>query len=421
MVKYARTIILLCLLIGTLICVWRIYVIECHRRVLKEDLIELSNIKYGLFNVNEWKVLLSTILSKKIEELNFTPGQRNEMREKISVFLTRVIADLEDRFHEEKSKSIVGIFQSGVASLTGMFDKMKRDVPVFTDQILDFLSHADNRGKVKEYINEKLSEYADKTFAQMDYTLRDQILATHGYQDRVEALSGLTYEVNRLQETTRIYVTGIFAMMSISGMLLLLMKRMRRHEYLMMTALCLVLLIAGLLLPMIEIDARIEEMRLTLLGEEVHFTDQVLYYKSKSILEVVQLMLAQGKADVRMVGVLVLLFSVLFPITKLLASVAYLYRPSLQDQPFVRFMVFRTGKWSMADVMVIAIFMSYIGFSGILTEQLRQLEELTRTIDIVTTNKSALQNGFFLFTGFAVLSLLISHRLQYSEKLKEHS
>jgi uncharacterized paraquat-inducible protein A len=76
-------------------------------------------------------------------------------------------------------------------------------------------------------------------------------------------------------------------------------------------------------------------------------------------------------------------------------------------------MVFKTGKWSMADVMVVAIFMSYIGFSGILTEQLGQLEGLTNKIDILTTNKSSLQIGFFLFTSFVILSLLVSQKLQF--------
>jgi hypothetical protein len=66
----------------------------------------------------------------------------------------------------------------------------------------------------------------------------------------------------------------------------------------------------------------------------------------------------------------------------------------------------------MADVMVVAIFMSYIGFSGILTEQLNQLEGLTQKIDVLTTNKSSLQTGFFLFTSFAVMSLILSQKLQ---------
>jgi hypothetical protein len=51
----------------------------------------------------------------------------------------------------------------------------------------------------------------------------------------------------------------------------------------------------------------------------------------------------------------------------------------------------------------------------LVTEQLKQLETLTQNVDILTTNKSALQAGFFAFTAFSVLSLLTSHKLQYDE------
>ncbi len=414
--KSLRPFFLSAILIAMLICIWKIYSIEQERRAIKEDLIELSNIKYGLFNVDEWKNLLSTILSKRIEELNFSPTQKAEMRTKISTFLTRTLDEFEDRFHAEKSKSLFGIIQGGITSLTGMFNKMKKDVPIFTEQILDFLSDADNRNKVKELVLEKLSEYTDKTFARMDYTEHNQIISRYGYEDRPSTLTGLQHEISTLRDISHIYISIVFALLVLTGLILILGSGFARIEYILFTIISIGLLAAGLVLPMIEIDARILEMSFTLLGEEVTFVDQVLYYKSKSILEVVRLMLLQGKADVWVVGVLVLLFSVIFPVSKLLASVAYIYRPALHGRPFVRFMVFRTGKWSMADVMVIAIFMSYIGFSGILTEQLRQLEDLTRTIDILTTNKSALQMGFFLFTGFAILSLLVSHRLQYAYK-----
>ena len=99
-------------------------------------------------------------------------------------------------------------------------------------------------------------------------------------------------------------------------------------------------------------------------------------------------MLMQGKIDVLAVGLLVLLFSVLFPVAKLLSSLAYIYNQRLQSNRVIRFMVFKTGKWSMADVM-------------------------TNKIDILTTNKSSLQIGFFLFTSFAILSLLVSQKLQF--------
>lgn len=402
-----------------LFCSYQLFLLDQHRRAVKEDLIELSKIKYGLFSVDEWKQILSTIISKKIEELNFTPSQKVEMKAKVSAFLTKTIAEMEDRFYEEESQSVSGWLKIGVAGLTGMFDRMKKEVPIYTEQILDFLNDPGNRNKVKGYIMDKLSEYTDKTFAKIDYTEHNRILAQYGYGDRSQTIIGLQAELDNLQQQSRNYLLALFAFIAASGLMLLLTLRVQRLELLIYTLICFLLLGIGLLLPMIEIDARIDEMSFTLLDQPVSFTDQVLYYKSKSILEVVRLMLAQGKTDVMMVGFLVLLFSVLFPVAKLISSMIYIYNAKLRDTRFIRFMVFKTGKWSMADVMVVAIFMSYIGFSGILTEQLNQLEGLTQKLDILTTNKSSLQTGFFLFTSFAILSLLLAQKIQGMMPVKQ--
>ncbi len=143
-------------------------------------------------------------------------------------------------------------------------------------------------------------------------------------------------------------------------------------------------------------------MSFSLLGEPVTFQDQVLYYKSKSILEVVRLIMTQSRFDLLFLELLVLTFSVLFPVTKLISSVVSLNSKRFEANKFIQFMIFKTGKWSMADVMVITIFMAYIGFSGIITEQLKQIENITQNIDILTTNKSTLMTGFFTFTSFAM-------------------
>jgi hypothetical protein len=419
--KSLRPFVFIFSLCGILFCGYHIYSLEQQRRLVKEDLVELSKIKYGLFSVDEWKKILSQIISKKIEELNFSPDQRIEIKSKVSAFLTKTISEMEERFYQEESKSVGGWLKIGVAGLTGMFDKMKKDIPIFTDQILAFLNDPGNRDKVKGYITDKLSEYTDKTFAKIDYTEHDRIISHYGYGDRKQTISGLETTLHDLSRGSQNYIIAIFVFIFLCGGMLLLSKEPAKIDFLLLTSICFVLLISGLLLPMIEIDARIAEMSFTLLGEQISFTDQVLYYKSKSILEVVRLMLMQGKMDVLAVGLLVLLFSVLFPVAKLLSSLAYIYNQELHSNRVIRFMVFKTGKWSMADVMVVAIFMSYIGFSGILTEQLNQLEGLTNKIDILTTNKSSLQIGFFLFTSFAILSLLVSQKLQFRESFTVHT
>ncbi|HEY3387021.1 MAG TPA: paraquat-inducible protein A [Saprospiraceae bacterium] len=394
-------------------CSIRIYSFEQKRRAFKDDLIELSRIKYGLFSVDEWKIILSDIISRKIEELNFSPEQINSLRGKVESFLSKTFTELEARFHEEKSQTIGGVFQSVGVDVLGVFDKMKKDIPIFTEQILSFLSHPGNRDTLKNYIRDKLAEYTDKTFGEIDYNEQCRIIDQYSYGDRTDTIEGLKQDLDQLDKVGHWYVTTVYILTILTGLMLLLTTTIQKNEFVLYVLICLGLLAAGLFIPMIEIDARIEVLNFSLLGEQITFRDQVLYYRSKSILEVVRHMLEQDKWDVLFVGMLVLLFSVIFPLSKLICTAIYLYASKLRNNRFIQFMVFKTGKWSMADVMVVAIFMSYIGFSGILTEQLNQIEEMSSQLDILTTNKSSLQSGFFLFTSFAILSLLVAQRIQY--------
>ena len=395
-----------------------IYTIEKERQLLKEDLIELSKVKYGLFSIDEWKRIVAGIITKKIDEFNFDDTNREEMRKRISELLYKIIGDFEQRFYKEKSQSIVGMIQGSIASMLGAFDNIKQDVPKFTEQILDFMNDPENRKAVRQYVIEKLNQYADNTFSKIDYATHNQILAKYQFANREQAISGLSSTIESLDKQSKPYKQALLAMTLLVALYVAFTRMNSKNEYLVATLMCLTLLVTGLILPMIEIDARISSMSFTLLGDSVSFKDQVLYYKSKSILEVVQLMLQQSRPDVLLVGILVFVFSVLFPLSKLIASILYIYLDRTRSSRFIKFLVFKTGKWSMADVMVIAIFMSYIGFSGIITEQLKQIESITGNMDILTTNKSNLLIGFFAFTSFAILSLLISHKLQFGLRSK---
>ena len=363
--------------------------------------------------MDEWKEILARIITKKIQELNLQGSNREQMRKTISAFLLEQISEFEKRYYEEMSQDFFGFVKVGLTRFAGGFAKMKKDVPHFTEAILDFIDDPKNRKAVRAYIIHKLNEYADKTFAKIDYTAHNQIIANHQAKNRNEAVDILATKIDSLDKQIQSSKIGLLAVALLCALHLMFSKQFSKFEYLVLTLICSLLLLTGLLLPMIEIDARISTMSFTLLGEPVKFEDQVLYFKSKSVLEVVQLMMTQSRVDVLFVGLLVLAFSVLFPLSKLLASVLYIYSARSKSNKFVRFMIFKTGKWSMADVMVIAIFMAYIGFSGIITEQLNQIETITQDLDILTTNKSSLMTGFYCFTAFAILSLLVSHKIQY--------
>jgi len=179
----------------------------------------------------------------------------------------------------------------------------------------------------------------------------------------------------------------------------------------MSVVISLIFLLTGLAAPMIEIDVRIDKINFLLIGKNIQFHDQILFYQSKSIIDVVRILIETGKADSIFVGILILVFSILFPVCKLLSTYFYLLaRGKWRTNKIVKFFAFKSGKWSMADVMVVAIFMAYIGFKGILDSQLGKMNEDMNSSQMasIATNKTSLQPGFILFIAFVLFSLILS-------------
>ncbi|MDB3887323.1 paraquat-inducible protein A [bacterium] len=410
--KFIRVVLLFSIFCFSIFFAIKIYSTNGKTRELKADYIELSMVKYGLFNVDEWKKVASTIISKKINELNLKGADKEAMKSTISSFLYQEIDAFEKRFHQQQQKSILGIVKSIGAEYLGAFEDIKKEIPNFTESILNFVDSKQSKEAIKEYVNDKLNEYSKETFSELDYSLFNSILEKHKSTTKEEALLRIETSINENQDSSTSFKWGMISIFILSSILLFALKSPTKEEFLSYFFISFTFLAMGALMPMIELDARISEMSFTLLHEEIKFTDQVLFYKSKSILEVVQLMMQNEKIEMILVGFLVILFSVLFPISKLIASVTYLYLPAFKNNKFLKFMAFKTGKWSMADVMVIAIFMSYLGFDGILSEQLHQIEGLTDNVNILATNQSSLMFGFYSFLMFVIFSLLITQKLQ---------
>jgi hypothetical protein len=192
-------------------------------------------------------------------------------------------------------------------------------------------------------------------------------------------------------------------------------------QYILLVLSLIMLLIAGVTTPMIDMEAKITEMSFVLMGHPVHFENQILYFQSKSILDVFWIMITNSDIQMKFVGVLLITFSIVFPLLKIISSLGYYYNyHRAKENPAIRFFVLKSGKWSMADVMVIAIFMAYIGFNGIITSQFGQLSKASQELVIVTTNGTSLQPGYYLFVTYTLLALLLSGFLTRKPYVQEH-
>jgi hypothetical protein len=169
----------------------------------------------------------------------------------------------------------------------------------------------------------------------------------------------------------------------------------------------IILLILGVSLPMINIDARLNKFIFSLVGHDISFDEQSLFYQSKSILDVTQTLIESRGIDLKIVGILILCFSVVFPAFKLVLSSLFVYSKKISESRLVKNVIFYLGKWSMADVFVVAMFMAYIGFEGIVSNQLQGIERNEGGFAIETVNYSGLAVGALYFTTYCILSIVL--------------
>jgi hypothetical protein len=391
----------------------RIGALERHKAELKRDRVELSHIKYGLFNVDEWKRIIAEIITKKIKEFKVTKESRPAMKRQVEDVLTKVLDEVEKVIKREgEHRGIMGWIRSSAMDLFDVMSDVRKGIPQYADMLLDYLEDPKNKKALQENLIKRFNEMADKTVGQVDYTEYKALLAKYAVPDKEMCLTNIAYQTSRVNQEEILF--SVLLALSCIGLaaLILVGKNYGVLEMGTMVAGAVLLLLTGLSLPMIDIEATISSFAFKLVGEPVEFKDQVLFFQSKSILQVVWLLLKNGGFGLVIVALLVFVFSVLFPLAKLIASIITIARNTRPTHWLHRFLVFKSGKWSMADVMVVAIFMSYIGFNGVINSQLTQITAFSSNVQVFTTNNSVLQAGFYLFASYCLTGLLLSAMIE---------
>lgn len=414
-----KSIIFSLLLLVSIFASFKMYKSEQLQQQHKNDLIELSSVEYGLMNVDKWENLLANVIASKLSEFDDAGMDNVEMKKNVSALLKTLIDDYEKTTQKKNSGGLFGSVKNSLYA--SAFDGIREDIPMLADKVMVFLDVKNNTAGIKEFIVILLKKYTEGTFSKTDYTKVDNIIKKYEGENSSNTVIILQQKIQEQNKANQLYkILLAIAFLSFIGVFFF-SKNVSKTDYLLGIIFSFLLLFLGITLPMIEIDARISEMSFSFLEETVIFKDQVLFYKSKSIYEVVTLMLSQHKFDLIAVGTLIFLFSVLFPISKLISSTIYLTNKKLQGNKILQFLIFKTGKWSMADVFVIAIIMAFIGFEGIVTDQLSQLKNVSESVDILTTNNSSVLFGFFSFTAFVIVSIAISHRIHKEKDLVVNS
>jgi hypothetical protein len=376
-----------------------------HHQTLRTQLATLQNVKYGLLNADVWVAQVTVIIEKKINEYRLTPANRKELKATLEHMLEVLITQTDDYLRKQKSKQpLTKRIKESVRERLMDVDQVKAGIPKYADQILDEMQKPKSRHQLDAVLKNVLNEVSETTFAEMDDSELQAAKAQFGCLSRLSCQDAL---LNRIDANHLVAVREALVVLSLCLFLFIVVVEQHTPARLGLLALCCgVLMACGVLTPMIEVEARISSLKFVLLGEPVEFTDQVLYFQSKSVLDVVDILVRTHKADMVVVGVLVMTFSVVFPLAKLAASLVWIGWERTRSWRAVVFFALKSAKWSMADVFVVAMFMAYIGFNGVMQSQLTTFAREAQGVDVLTTNGTNLQIGFFMFLAYCMAALL---------------
>jgi hypothetical protein len=379
------------------------------RRVIRTDLAEITHVRYGILSADQWRGIIGPILNAQVDKLDLK-GQSKSLRPMVERSLYALLDNIKTQMTSPNAKPPVNAMFVNM-----IIGSLRPHVPEYTDVVMAELAKPQTQVGFKDSIRAVLDDAVKNTFSATDMTGYNAILKRYGCSSGVvcEGTLGQQIEVADTQ-LTRYYLT-VLVSAGLGFILLMAGERaLSRGAVVVLMLFSIAMLAGGVLSPMLEVEVRVTRLDATLLGTPIEFRDQSFYYRSKTVLEVCQTLIQMGRPEMTLVGVLVILFSVVFPALKMLALGASLFRPALlRTNRLVKLLAFELSKWSMADVMVLAIFMSFVAFNGVngsAWDGLRDVPNVQQVL--IPTNASRILPGYYLFIGFCVSSILLSRKLE---------
>jgi hypothetical protein len=385
------------------------------RRVLRTDLAEITHARYGILSATQWRAIIGPMLDAQVDKLDLK-AQSKSLRPMVERSLYALLDQIKMQMTSPGAKAS-GMPGGGNAMLVNMIiGALRPHVPEYTNVVMAELAKPQTQKSFKDSIRGVLTDAVKDTFSTTDMTAYSAILKRYGCSTGEACEETLGKQIEEADRKLNGYYLIVLASAAL-GFIVLMAARptLSRGAVVVLMLFSIAMLAGGVLSPMLEVEVRISRLDATLLGTPIEFRDQSLYYRSKTVFEVFQTLIEMGRPEMTLVGVLLILFSVVFPTLKMMALGACLFRPALlRTSRFVKLLAFELSKWSMADVMVLAIFMSFVAFNGVIGSAWDGLRAMPNVQQVtIPTNASKILPGFYLFVGFCVSSIILSKKLEH--------
>jgi len=390
-------------------------------REYKNDYAVLHSGEYGMFNSDVWTGKIIQAIDQKIENFNLDTNNRDEIKGYIETIIDTLVLEAE-RVVKERNRGKRGFLDSILGSTKQMitdsiidFKDIRKRVPEFTNTVMIEIEKPENQQRTKALIREKFKQFmTSKIILLTDMNPYYDVIKKYGNKDLEHSSQALNQKLAESKSTMNglMEIMLIFSFLSI--ICIVIQGKLNTVSLIVLMSTTLILLVTGIILPMLDIEAKIVKLYFIILDQPVIFENQILFFESKSISDLVELLIHSDKLKMIFVGILLVMFSVIFPTLKLISTALYFYSKSvIGNNPITRFFALKSTKWSMADVFVVSIFMAYLGLDGVISSELKHLENKSvDPINIITTNGTHLEVGFFLFFGFVLTSFVLAHLVE---------
>ncbi|MES2111738.1 MAG: paraquat-inducible protein A [Bacteroidota bacterium] len=422
--KHLRSNIALLLGLGVLIaiaawCGYKLDYFAKQQQRLKQDYSVVNSITFGIFSVDSWRDKISGVVDSQVNAFHVTKKQKRELQAQVEAQLHSLVAKTANEINKPQ-KSLGGKLKKLAFNAMVDVDTIQALVPSFAHTIVSRLTSPTSTKRLKGIVNGKLQQLEQQTYdstAEAYHTLTQDMYKKYHVTDVDKLNKTLDSEVTAVHRISYQYAYAMFACVLIalaSWWLLRKQVHLQTMLFVLSVLLALVLLIVGITAPIIEVDARIATMHFELLGQKVGFANQVIFFQSKSLTGIVSTLISQPKPDAVLVGVLILLFVIVLPVLMLVATAFHVAgSPKVAGNGVVKYLALESGKWNMADVMVVGILMTYIGLNGILKSQLSGLNMHGGGLTLVTTNNSYLQPGYLVFVAYVIYETVLRKILKH--------
>ena len=246
-------------------------------KVYKSDYATLHSVEFGMFNSDIWTEKITHIINNKIEQFDINTSNRNEIKGYIETIIDTLVLEAE-RVVRERNKRKGGFLNKLLGSTKQMitdsiidFKDLRKRVPEFTDAVMEEVEKPKNKKRVKALMQEKLQVFMNEKFQKhTDMQAYNAVIKKYNTSNLNTCNTKLDKKMHILAKgmhsTMLLMLTAAIVLIT----LIIIQGSLNSINLFILSGTTIILLISGLMLPMLDIEAKISKLYFTILDHPIY-------------------------------------------------------------------------------------------------------------------------------------------------------